>query len=139
MHNNRNYLFLLLDVPDILIMNTLCTSIEFFIIRLLLYATNAPGVISTPSSLGTWAVQYGAVDQPQSYDDARAVDIDSKGNVFIVGITTGSLYNATTSQEDQIFAAKLNGTDGSVIWSEINPVITLFSLLNFASQVTILL
>ena len=60
-----------------------------------------------------WGVQYGT----PADDASRAVAVDSNGDVYAGGHTSGSLYDVNIGDDDS-FVAKFSGADGSFLWGK---------------------
>ena len=59
-----------------------------------------------------WSVQFGS----DSFEDGRSVALDSSGNVYVTGTTSGSLF-ASIAGESDAFVAKYD-TDGNKVWAK---------------------
>ena len=59
-----------------------------------------------------WSVQFGS----DSFEGGRSIAVDSSGNVYVTGTTTGDLF-ATVAGESDAYVAKYD-TDGNQVWAK---------------------
>ena len=73
------------------------------------------GIVGMSDSFGQaaqWSVQFGS----DSFEGGRSISVDSSGNVYVTGTTSGSLFDVIAGESDA-FVVKYD-TDGKQVWAK---------------------